>query len=490
MMPARSSGPAWQRGLWLPILLLIVTLLARAQTFGNPVIEFDEQFYRVMGERMLHGAVPYIDIWDRKPLGLFLIYALAAMIGGAHALAYQLVAVLFVTLTALTIHAMARRLCTGWRGPLVAAILYILWLNLLQGEGGQSSVFYALPVCAAALLVLRQAAGERPAGTLLRDGALAMLLIGLAAQIKYTVVLEGGYFGLILLFAGWQRRMGLAKLAGFALIWIALVILPTLFAWAPYAMIGYSKEWVFANFTSILLRDPMPLDDMLSDLAGGIATIVLLLVAAILGWRRAAPRGGAAWFALGWAVIGLLALFALRSFVPHYWIPIVPALALLAAPALDRMPRFAISLTIIAALVGQFLVGFFIYSKGDNRTVARMSAAIGPTPNCLFVFDGFPALYQEIDTCLPGRFLFPGHLNGIMEARSLGIDPVVEVERIMAARPDAVVLDKPRWNLQNKQTAAVVDRELAAHYTLALTEPTGKGRWRLVYRVKPQDARH
>jgi 4-amino-4-deoxy-L-arabinose transferase-like glycosyltransferase len=489
-MPKTLNGPPWQRGIWLPLLLLIVTLLVRAQTFGNPVIEFDEQFYRVMGERMVHGAVPYLDIWDRKPIGLFLLYALAAKIGGEGALAYQLMAALFVMLTAWTIHAMARRLCSGWRGPLVAAVLYILWLNLLQGEGGQASVLYALPVCGAALLVLRQAAAERPANTLLRDGALAMLLIGLAAQIKYTVVLEGCYFGLILLFAGWRRGMGPGKLIGFALLWALLVLIPTLLSWAPYAMIGYGKEWVFANFTSILLRDPMPLEDMLGDLVGGIATIILLLIAAIFGWRRVERRGGAAWFIAGWAVIALLALFAMRSFVPHYWIPVVPPLALLAAPALDRMRRFAIGLTAIAVIAGQILVGFFVYSKGDDRTVAHMAAAIGPVPHCLFVFDGFPALYQEIDTCLPSRFLFPGHLNGIMEARSLGIDPVAEVERIMATRPEAVVLDKPRWNLQNKQTAAIVDRELAAHYALVLTEPTGKGRWRLVYRVKPQDAHH
>jgi hypothetical protein len=160
----------------------------------------------------------------------------------------------------------------------------------------------------------------------------------------------------------------------------------------------------------------------------------------------------------------------------------VPPFALLAVPAFEAMRRAAVALTLIAAIASQTLVGFLIYSKGDAHTVARMVSAIGPVPNCLFVFDGFPALYQETRSCLPSRFLFPNMLNGSLLDRALGVDPVVEVERIMAAKPDAVVTDWPLWSLRNRATTAIVDRELAAHYRLALREETGKGRFRMVWR--------
>jgi hypothetical protein len=58
------------------LVLLVYTLLAlmlRAFTFGSPTIQIDEQFYLLVGDRMLHGALPFVDIWDRKPIGLFLI---------------------------------------------------------------------------------------------------------------------------------------------------------------------------------------------------------------------------------------------------------------------------------------------------------------------------------------------------------------------------------------------------------------------------------
>ena len=69
------------RGLMALGILVVLSVLSRAATFNNPVIGFDEQFYLLVGNRMLDGAVPYVDIWDRKPIGLFLIYMASSAIG-------------------------------------------------------------------------------------------------------------------------------------------------------------------------------------------------------------------------------------------------------------------------------------------------------------------------------------------------------------------------------------------------------------------------
>uniref|UniRef100_UPI001C08B440 hypothetical protein n=1 Tax=Acinetobacter baumannii TaxID=470 RepID=UPI001C08B440 len=55
------------------LILLMFAVAVRARDFGNPSIHVDEQFYLLVGDRMLHGALPYLDIWDRKPIGLFLL---------------------------------------------------------------------------------------------------------------------------------------------------------------------------------------------------------------------------------------------------------------------------------------------------------------------------------------------------------------------------------------------------------------------------------
>ena len=89
-------------------VLLIVAVALRMWDFGNPVVHVDEQYYLLVGDRMLQGDIPYIDIWDRKPVGLFLLFAGIRLLPGDGILAYQIVATLFAAGTAWMVDRAAR----------------------------------------------------------------------------------------------------------------------------------------------------------------------------------------------------------------------------------------------------------------------------------------------------------------------------------------------------------------------------------------------
>ncbi|WP_277978944.1 hypothetical protein [Sphingomonas phyllosphaerae] len=175
MIEARMWRPGAHVGVGLAsrmpagILILCWAIVSRAQTFSNPVVGFDEQFYLLVGDRFLHGMLPYVDIFDRKPIGLFLIYAAARALGGDGFLGYKLVALTFVTATGFLLHHIAKHY-VGRSAALMAALFYISWLNFMEGEGGQSPVFYNLLMVGAASLVLRASRQRDP----LRCGAGAM----------------------------------------------------------------------------------------------------------------------------------------------------------------------------------------------------------------------------------------------------------------------------------------------------------------------------
>ncbi|WNM09019.1 hypothetical protein RI056_02795 [Komagataeibacter nataicola] len=84
---------------------------------------------------MLHGAIPFVDVWDRKPLGLFIIYAFFHLFAPYQLWAYQLGALLSVCLTAIVVMKMARCVASA-TGALFAALLYVAWLDLAGGQGG------------------------------------------------------------------------------------------------------------------------------------------------------------------------------------------------------------------------------------------------------------------------------------------------------------------------------------------------------------------
>jgi hypothetical protein len=118
--------------------------MLRAFTFGSPTIQIDEQFYLLVGDRMLHGALPFVDIWDRKPMGLFLLFAAIRLLGGEGIVQYQLVALLSVVATSVVIWRTARMIASRWapcaRRGLSAVPLGLLLLRraiagLLQPAG-------------------------------------------------------------------------------------------------------------------------------------------------------------------------------------------------------------------------------------------------------------------------------------------------------------------------------------------------------------------
>jgi len=470
-------------------LLTLVALIVRAQGLGNPVIGFDEQFYLLVGDRMLHGALPYVDIFDRKPIGLFLLYAGARALGGEGFLAYKLVATGFVVATAYGVQRVARTVAPPM-AAIGAAILYILWLNLMEGEGGQSPVFYNALILVAATLTLR--AVERR-GSLFACGAGAMAAIGLALQIKYSVLPEGFAFGCILLWCGWRDRVAPVRLAGMALVWVALALLPTLAAWGAYAAMGEGQAWLFANVLSLGGQAARPLATELEGLAACVGILLPLALVIALGrpWRHvAAERREGFRFLLVWLAVTAVAVLLYGRFgSPHYAMPIVLPATIVAAPVLGRWRRgWLVALIAVIALAGQVVLALSERAKGGRAEALAVARAAMPDRGqgrgCIYVYDGYPALYMLTHSCLPSKWVFPGHLNTLDEANAsaIGTDPVAEIRRILAARPAAIVDDYPRFAFGNPATRKVLSEVLARDYHLAACVRTGPSRVRLVYR--------
>ncbi|MDB5395031.1 MAG: hypothetical protein JWM91_2537 [Rhodospirillales bacterium] len=472
---------------WLILFgLLAFALLVRAQTFNNPVLGFDEQFYLLVGDRMLHGAVPYVDIFDRKPIGLFLIYAAIRELGGDGFVQYKLVACGFVTLTAFLIYRAARPISNTLAAS-VAACLYILWLNFTGGEGGQAQVFYNLPMLVAAMLTWR---AQRTRKRIVALGCAAMLLVGIAIQIKYTVIFEGLFFGIALLWAHHQSRPSLAALIASAFLWIGCALLPTALAMLVYWQIGALQPFLFANFISTFGRVPDSFSAQMIGLVKLCGILLPLLLLCALSLRRynfeEKPKSKFLFLWLGVAILGVL-LFG--SFLaPQYAMPVLVPACIAVAPffASYRHARLIAGVTLAAALIaGHIALERSEFGKGGRAQALLVAQAAQPHHGCIYVYDGYPALYMLTHSCLPTRWVFPGHLNTSDEAsaKALGVDPVAEVRRVLAMRPEVIVDDAPAYEFGNPETRALVETALARDYHLETKVQTGTARYRLVYRL-------
>ena len=463
-----DASPAILRA-WAPrVALVLLAFALRAWDFGNPVIHVDEQYYLLVGDRMLHGAVPYLDVWDRKPVGLFALYAAMRLLPGNGVLSYQLVATVFAAATAVLVRRGARQAGAGEAAALAAGAAYLLWLPLLSGRGGQSPVFYNLFTTAAAVLTLRLPGLSRP-GAIVANGAAACLLAGLAIQTKYTPAVEGAMFGLAHLWVLRRAGAGWSRLAAAAALWMLLGMAPTLAVAGWYWRMGpaaFDAFW-FANFTSIALRQGYPAAKIAVRLLGTTAQLLPLLACAAAGLRTRSPERC---LAALWLAAALVAFAAIGAFFDHYALPLVAPLAIVAAPVWDRHRR---------ALVASLAWGSLIFvaktaTRPHDATGARALAQVvarNDRGGCPFVYTGDAITYHLAHACLPTRYAFPSTLAYRSEQGATGTDEAAEVRRILAARPPVVVMTTRPLGEWNEATHVLVVAALARSYRPVFAVP-------------------
>jgi hypothetical protein len=393
-----------------------------------------------------------VDIWDRKPFGLFALFAAIRELGGTGIIQYQIVATLFAAATAAIIALISLRV-TGRRGATIAGIVYLLYILSSGGDGGQAPVFYNLMVAGAALIVLT--IQERRSFDISATGLASsvMLLLGLAIQIKYTVIFEGAFFGLWLLGLAWRGCVRPVRLAALAMLWCSIALFPTTCVWALYWHLGFADQFVFQNFLSVFVRSSQELDIAGRLFAIGIH-IALPLAIAIWGMTVRVGDRAAQRFIGAWALAAIVAVLMFGTYHNHYALPLFAPLAAAGAPVYGDpgarlrlwafRPRASHVVMIIGLLLG---IGTMIgtrMSRGTGDAAYAAARMVGSTPNdCIFVFAGDPILYHLTNSCLPTAYVFPSLLSEKPDAPSLGRDQMTELRATMATRPRYVFVREP-----------------------------------------------
>lgn len=449
---------------WFGIIFLLVALALRASTFGDPNLHGDETFYQSVAAAMHQGAVPYVDIWDRKPWGLFALYYLITAISFSP-LCYQLVATGFAAATAWVIGRIAGT-WAPYRGSVLAGIAYLLWLEQEQGFGGQSPIFYNLFVATAALLVVRAA----PA---LREGRVdagiygAMALGGCAITVKQTAFFECAFLGLYAAVLLWRSPASRTRVVRHVLAWALLGAAPAIaislwYWWAGYwaiywhAMVGSNlakpKDWYVAQFRFIL---------MFARLAPFLCLFVLGLPRMKEDQRR---------FLSGWLVAAALGLLSVPNFYVHYALPILVPLTIASATVLQGRIAGPLAMAVLAVLAfSETKVLDFRHAGRSRAAMDRLVGAIrrhddgGP----LFVYDGPHQLYHMTGHRSVTPLVFSGHLEHRLERDVSHLSAVAEVRRVLALRPSTVVLaPEPRQYPINWETLRPVRAYIHANCRL------------------------
>jgi 4-amino-4-deoxy-L-arabinose transferase-like glycosyltransferase len=469
--PQARGKPHFPTGdLWVVLALAVFTLLVRGAWIGDHIADFDEQLYSLIGAAMLEGKVLYTDLWDRKPFGLFAIFAFAHAVGGPGAAAYQGLAAIFTLAGATLLYRMARNLTDRFTAA-GAGALYVMMMPIYGANSANSEAFF-LPMMILMAVLVRDPQHPRAA-----ERALAAMLVGgIALQVKYTVLPQCLFFGLWALWGQYRRGMAWPRLGLLGAAFGVLGLLPTAAVAAGYAMTGHWDDFVFANFVSFFDRDPGPFGRWPQIFF--VPTILLIVLLTLLGLKSARRDWPRPWpqdykFALLWLLASAATTFLPKSLYLYYFAAMAPACALVSIPLFeDKKDKainfgvFAPPLLFLAALPLQYMS-----ASADRANLARFAASVSPLIDaqegrCLFVFDGPTSLYRLTSSCLPTRFIYPDHLNNALERGALGIVQEDEVGRILAARPPVIVTAAEPVTPQNPEAKRLVEQAIAQDYRL------------------------
>ncbi|WP_066555313.1 hypothetical protein [Croceicoccus bisphenolivorans] len=284
-----------RRNDFLAVLALFgFAFLVRHATFGNPTLEPDESFYLLVGIKMHDGLLPYVDIYDRKPFGLFVIYYLITFVTEQPA-GYQIVATLFAGATAVVIY-----LFRPDRYGVLGGFLYLAGLNLVFGNGGQSPVFYNLLIAVAALMVRRD-----------RHVLMAMVLCGIAITIKHSAVFESIWLGLYAMRTRPWRYM--PKMVALGCLPFALTVLPFL---------GHLQTFWDCVISA-------PLDNDVQSPVLGLKRLIEAFPVVVTGFGGLLLAKNRA-FLGGWIGFTILSFLAIPNYYPHYLLPAILPLSIAA----------------------------------------------------------------------------------------------------------------------------------------------------------------
>jgi hypothetical protein len=446
------------------LLVLIGAALAlRGYTFGDPNLFIDEAFYFAAGNAMHGGALPYVDIWDRKPFGLFALYYLIAGISAAP-IAYQLAAALFAALTAWLIG----RIVALWSdgiGALGAGIAYLFLLSAFQGFGGQTPVFYNLFIALAALLVAK-AVPALQAGIVPRTVPLAMLSAGLAITIKTTALFEAAFLGLFAV-AALPRPQWLKQ----GLWWALIGAAPTLLIAASYAVLGHWSEYWQVMTGANLSSDRWDAYSAQIRLRLMLASLAPLLGVAAFGWLDL--KDDAKRFTALWIIAALIGLLAFPYFHRHYALPLLVPLCVASGAFLSRKwigPAATVAVCLLAYKESPSID--YTHTARSKAAMAKLSAAIRQhdSGRALLVYEGPPFLYTLTGKPFPSPLAFPAHLYHQIERDVSHLNTLAEVQRVIALRPGVVVMTRePRDGPLNTETYAVVSSYVQANCHLVAT---------------------
>jgi hypothetical protein len=494
-------------------LVLVIVAYVRIRLLDVP-LERDEGEFAYLGQLMLKGLPPYLHVYTMKLPGVGIAYALIMSLFGETLQGIHLGLLLVNAANALLIYLLARRLLGRDAAPVSCAAYAVLSLSQsVLGVFAHATHFVVLFSLSSFILLLHWRENGR--GVFL---FLSGILLGMAVIMKQ-------HAALLLVFAifylAWEAGKpgiipGRSRIAAYALFMLGALI--------PYALIAswmaaggiFSTFWFWTVTYADKYASALTISDGLQEFIRIIPIVVtgpqlpLWLLGGAGGILLCSSLGHGAEraFLIGLTLFSFLAVCPGLYFREHYFIMLLPAVALLAGFAVytsERvisMARPVHALRFIPLFLFMAAVGYGFYNEKDYLfidspfEVSRLINGRSPFPESLRIASYIRGHTSPTDTVAvlgsePEIYFYAArpaatsyiYMYGLMEnqpfAKTMQTGMIRQIEK---ARPKYIIMvNSPASWLESKDSVDIIFRWAARYLpenyipvgiidTLSLTE--------------------
>lgn len=483
-------------------LFLTLSLVLRFPSFFESIIDWDESLYILMGRSLANGHLPYIEVWDHKPVGMSVLFALAFILLGNSIFSIRLLSCIAVAVTCYFLYRLGR--IVGNNNEIVglfSGIIYAILSLTNNGLAAKPEIFYLPFVTIGFYLLLSTKSYPEQ---LLKFNSLRLFLAGLsmgfALQVKQVVIFD---FIAVLLIATiniYQESTSkrflfvLQKIFRCYILLITGLVLPFLLALFYYSLNGYFNEYIYANFTANVIRstDALSLNNLAKALL--VQPIQYFLLWSCLGLtiysllfsKAIEPQAKKnLYFLLIWFLMSCVGVIYTKNFWSPYFLQLLPSLCLVSACTASRIVyqekgrqttrhRLALATLFIGLLISFYFafravkksteIIYYHYIKGIKYwgdppgEVADYLRTKVPEGAYIYVVDYEPIIYFLVRAKVPTKYVFPPHMFDGHLAKVAGVNPFQEVKSIIQKKPLYII----------KREASIPDARQAVYTGLEL----------------------
>lgn len=451
------------------LAVILFTAAIRVRLLDVP-FERDEGEYAYAGQLMLQGVPPYLHVYNMKLPGIYAAYALILAVFGQTHTGIHMGLLVINAVTILLIFLLAKHLIDSFAGVFTAAAFAVSSLSQSVVGTSANAEHFVILFAVAGILLLVHAVDRNNLVLLLA----ASILLGIGFLMKQHGIAFIAFAGLYLLFSQLRRKP--FKFKSF-LLRVALFTIGVILPFGVTCLILW-RAGVFEKFwfwTFVYAREYVSMVPIRDGLKYLKLSIIHIVGSAVLIWIlagfglvklfREREIHGRSPFIIGFLLFSFLATCPGLLFRHHYFVLLLPAIALLSGRGLFgirqtlRGRKAMIEKDLIVVLLGFAILFYTLYQQKnlllakDPVAVSRMIYKLNPFPESLKIAEYIKANSSSDDTIAilgsePQIFFYANrrsatsyvYMYPLMEPHSYALQMQEEmIQQIKTAKPKFLI---------------------------------------------------